>query len=166
MIQVSTGGTSRPHAASSLLHAVLMLNDVLEHVLCRHLGINETDFQALQHLMLERPLTPGELAGKLNISTAATTTLVDRMSGRGYVVRSAHPTDRRSFLLYPSPQAVSRTLNALRPLLADAELGIQKLDPEEQRAVVRYLEGILSAMRTQIDTLNPPTTTRKRNVRP
>ncbi|GAA3325656.1 MarR family winged helix-turn-helix transcriptional regulator [Paeniglutamicibacter sulfureus] len=165
MIKVSTGETSGPHAASKLLHEVLMLNDVLEHAVCRHLGINETDFQALQHLMLDRPMTPGELAGKLNISSAATTALIDRMSDRGYVSRAAHPTDRRSIRVHPSTRAVNLTMTALRPLFNDAELGIQELDPDEQRAVVRYLEGILTAMHTQIDTLAPPATTQKRNER-
>lgn len=165
MGNVYTSEMSGPHVASALLHAILMINDDLKHALCRHLGINETDFQALQHLMLDRPLTPGELAGKLNISSASTTALVDRMSERDYLMRSAHPTDRRSFLLYPSPRAVTRTMSALQPLLADAELGIQKLGPDEQHAVVRYLEGVLAAMRTQIDTLHPAATFKKRNER-
>lgn len=165
MIQVSTGETSGPHAASALLHSVLQLNAALEHALCRHLGINETDFQALQHLMLGHPMTPRDLAAKLNISSAATTALIDRMSGRGFVVRLAHPTDRRSLLLRPSPRAVTRTMAALRPLVDDAELAIQGLSPEGQRAVVRYLEYILSVMQTRIDALTPPTATKKRNER-
>ncbi|MBV1777823.1 MarR family transcriptional regulator [Paeniglutamicibacter sp. ABSL32-1] len=165
MIQVHAGETSGPHAASALLHSVLRRNDALEHALCRHLGINETDFQALQHLMLDHPMTPGDLAANLNISSAATTTLIDRMSGRGFVIRSAHPTDRRSLLLHPSPEAVTRTMTALRPLFADAELGILGLDPEGQLAVVRYLEHILAAMQSRIDALTPPIATKKRNER-
>lgn len=165
MIQVSNGETSGPHAASALLHSVLRLNAALEHALCRHLGINETDFQALQHLMLDHPMTPRDLAAKLSISSAATTALIDRMSGRGFVMRSAHPTDRRSLLLRPSPRAVTRTMAALRPLFDDAELAILGLNPEGQRAVVRYLEHILAVMETRIDSLTPPTATKKRNER-
>nr|WP_281070141.1 MarR family transcriptional regulator [Paeniglutamicibacter psychrophenolicus] len=137
----------------------------MEHALCRHLGINETDFQALQHLMLDHPMTPRDLAAKLNISSAATTALIDRMNGRGFVMRLAHPTDRRSLLLRPSPLAVTRTMAALRPLFDDAELAIQGLNPEGQRAVVRYLEHILSVMQTRIDSLTPPPATKKRNER-
>ncbi len=165
MTQVSTGKTSGPHAASALLHSVLRRNAALEHALCRDLGINETDFQALQHLLLDHPMTPRDLAGKLNISSAATTALIDRMSGRGFVVRLAHPTDRRSLLLRPSPRAITRTMATVRPLIDDAELAIQGLSPEGQRAVVRYLESILSVMQTRIDALAPPTVTKKRNER-
>jgi DNA-binding MarR family transcriptional regulator len=165
MTELPPGERSDPPTASMLLHSVLRLNDVLEHALCLHLGINETDFHALQHLMLVHPMTPGELAAKLNISSAATTALIDRMSRHGFVIRSAHPTDRRSLLLHPSPLAVSRTMTALRPLFAEAEHGIHGLSPEGQRSVVHYLEHILAAMQNRIDTLTPPAATKKRNER-
>ena len=158
MIRVSPDDGSALHPASRLLHEVLVLNDALEHAMCRHLNINETDFQALQHLIRFHSMTPGELAARLHISTAATTAVIDRMSERGHVLRAPHPTDRRSFLLSPSPTAIAQTLTALRPLFNDAERVVQALAPEEQQAVVRYLDAMLEAMNTQIDTMDTPTT--------
>ena len=157
--------SSGTHRASQLLHAVLMLNTTLEHSMCRRLKINHTDIQALQHLMLNEPMTPGELAGRLNISTAATTAVVDRMSQRGHVLRTPHPRDRRSLLIRPSPEAVTQTLETLRPLFDEAENIINALTPSGQDTVVVYLQGILEAMHAQIDAQRPPTIN-KRNERP
>lgn len=158
MVQGFPDDNSALHTASRLLHEVLVLNDALEHSMCRHLNINETDFQALQHLIRFRSMTPGELATRLHISTAATTAVIDRMSERGHVLRAPHPTDRRSFLISPSATAITQTLTALRPLFNDAERVVQALAPEEQQAVVRYLDAMLEAMNTQIDTMDTPTT--------
>ncbi|MFJ6415563.1 MarR family winged helix-turn-helix transcriptional regulator [Paeniglutamicibacter sp. NPDC091659] len=158
MVQGFPDDSPELHTASRLLHEVLVLNDALEHSMCRHLNINETDFQALQHLIRFRSMTPGELATRLHISTAATTAVIDRMSERGHVLRAPHPTDRRSFLISPSPAAITQTLTALRPLFNDAERVVQALAPEEQQAVVRYLDAMLEAMNTQIDTMETPTT--------
>lgn len=154
----SASPTERPgtHRASKLLHAVLMLNDALENAMCRHLKINETDLQALRHLMLGDPMTPSELAARLHISTAATTAVIDRMSERGHVLRTPHPNDRRSLLIRPSPEATMQTLATLRPLFSDAERCITDMAPAAQDSVVAYLENILDAMNAQIESLYTP----------
>ena len=41
-------------------------------------------------------VTPADLARRLQISTASTTKLVDRLEESGHVRRGPHPTDRRS----------------------------------------------------------------------
>ena len=149
---------SEAHPASRLLHEVLALNNTLEHAMCRHLNINETDFQALQHLTRHRSMTPGELATRLSISTAATTAVLDRMSERGHVHGSPHPSDRRSFLVSPSSEAITQALHMVAPLLADAQRIAESLTPEGQATVVHYLESMREAMRTQLAAIGTPTT--------
>ncbi|MGL3805534.1 MarR family winged helix-turn-helix transcriptional regulator [Paeniglutamicibacter sp. R2-26] len=147
-----------PHPASRLLQEVLVLNDALEHAICRHLDINATDFQALRHLIRLLSLTPSELAAHLRISTAATTAVIDRMTKRGHVLRTPHPSDRRSFLLSPSPAALAQTLAALDPLFNAAEQLTLAMSPEDERAVVRYLDGVRGAMHGQIEAMENATT--------
>ena len=149
---------SEGHLASRLLHEVLALNINLQHAMCRQLNINETDFQALQHLTRHRSMTPGELATRLSISTAATTAVLDRMSERGHVQRSPHPSDRRSFLVSPSPAAIAQALHIIAPLLDDANRIAESMTPDEQTAVVRYLESMLEAMHQQLTTIGTQTT--------
>lgn len=139
--------------ASRLLHEVLLFNDSLKHSLCRELEINETDFDALQHLTFGRPLTPSELAAKLRVSTAATTALIDRLSSRGRVVRTPNPMDRRSILIHPSAGTVELVVSAMRPLFDASTESLNNISAEEQHAVRKYLEHVLEVIHGRIDTL-------------
>ncbi len=64
------------------------------------MGMNETDLMALRFLLREqragRIVRAIDIARMLNISTASTTTLIDRLEKGGHVRREAHPTDRRA----------------------------------------------------------------------
>ena len=139
--------------ASRLLHEVLLFNDSLKHSLCRELEINETDFDALQHLTFGTPLTPSELAAKLRVSTAATTALIDRLSARGRVVRTPNPADRRSILIRPSTGTVELVVAAMRPLFDASSESMNNISAHEQQIVTSYLEHVLAAINGRIDTL-------------
>ncbi len=145
--ETATGGASR------LLHEVLLFNDSLKHSLCHELEINETDFNALQHLTFGLPLTPSELAAKLRVSTAATTALIDRLSARGQVVRTPNPLDRRSILIHPSTGTVELVVAALRPLFDASTESLKNVSAHDQQAVVAYLEDVLGAIHGRIDAL-------------
>src|SRR3954447_9599035 len=49
--------------------------------------------------------TPRGLATFLRVSTASTTTMLDRLGAAGHLDRVPHPTDRRSKVLVATPQA-------------------------------------------------------------
>ena len=146
--QASTG-----RSAARLLQEVLLFNDVLKHSLCRQLQMNETDFNALQHLTFGEPLTPSELAGKLGISSAAVTALIDRLSARRQVVRTPHPSDRRSVLIHPSPDTVELMVTTLRPLFKESNERLNNTAPEEQQAVMAFLEDVLQSIHVEIESL-------------
>jgi len=68
-----------------------------------HMRLNETDMKALRFLVVSKSqdviVTPGALAEHLNISTASTTKLLDRLAAAGHVERRPHPTDRRALMI-------------------------------------------------------------------
>ena len=69
----------RMHPATVLLRQILELNEVMEFAMRREMSLNETDFQAMQHLIKHRSMSPGELAQFLHLTAAATTTVIDLM---------------------------------------------------------------------------------------
>jgi DNA-binding MarR family transcriptional regulator len=71
------------------------------------MSVNTTDLQALRFTMRAEPseATPRRLADHLGITTAATTTLIDRMVSAGHLERMPNPADRRSVLLVPTERA-------------------------------------------------------------
>lgn len=157
----ASGGRS----AVRLLQEVLLFNDALKHAICRQLQINETDFNALQHLTFGKALTPSELAARLCLTSAASTALIDRLSARGQVMRTPNPSDRRSVLVHASPETVELVVTALRPYFKDSNERLNNTAPEEQQAVMAFLEDILHSIHAGIDSL-PPTTAAKRRARP
>jgi len=82
---------------------VQMQNAAILKVVAADIGIGTTDLQALAFVNGHSAVTPKQLSEHLELSTGATTSLVDRMDTAGYVHRVPHPTDRRSTLVELAP---------------------------------------------------------------
>jgi DNA-binding MarR family transcriptional regulator len=92
-------------------------------------------------------LGTGELTGRLGISPAATTELVDRLERAGHVLRRRDEVDRRRVRLSPSPSAITEVLGQLMPLLDRLDAVAEQLSDEDRAAVRRYLEGVTEVYR-------------------
>lgn len=92
---------------------VQMQNAAILKIVAADLGVGTTDIQALAFINGQGSVTPKQLSEHLELSTGATTSLVDRMDGAGHVHRVPHPTDRRSTLveLAPAGQAAIRDVS-------------------------------------------------------
>jgi len=119
------------------------------------MGMNETDLMALRFLLkgqrAQRIVRPIDIARTLDISTASTTTLIDRLEKGGHVRREAHPTDRRAGVVVPtvsSDEEVKETLGAMhRRMLAL----VDELSDQERAVVTRFLAGMTSAIEEASD---------------
>jgi len=87
----------------------------------RELTVNPTDLHAMEHLIQSGPLSPTELARRLDISTAAATTVVDRLTALGHATRTQHPTDRRGVVVVPSPASAARAMSILLPMITSID---------------------------------------------
>lgn len=87
----------------------------------RHLGgvltVGPTDLAAMELLLPTGPLSPSDLARRLNVSTAAATQIVDRLAGLGHVDRQPHAEDRRRVVVIPRPASIGRAANELLPIV-------------------------------------------------
>jgi len=117
--------------------------------------MNETDLMALRYLLREqragRIVRPIDLARLLHISTASTTTLIDRLENGGHVRREKHPTDRRAGVIVPtvsSDDEVRQTLGQMhRRMLAL----VDEFSERERAVVSRFLAGMTSAIEEAAD---------------
>ena len=85
-----------------LLHAVLDLRlelSRLNHCIAAEVGLNDVDLDCLEVLSREGPTSPGQLTRRLGIHPATMTGVLTRLEASGWILRSAHPTDRRASLL-------------------------------------------------------------------
>ena len=69
---------------------------------CELLSVSMTEFNLVIALDSKAGKTPKELATQLHLTTGAMTALLDRLEMAGLVVRSPHPTDRRSLVIHLS----------------------------------------------------------------
>jgi DNA-binding MarR family transcriptional regulator len=68
------------------------------------MGLNRTDLRCLDVLDQRGPLTAGQLAGAMHLSSGAITTLVDRLERAGYARRVRDTADRRRVVVELTPK--------------------------------------------------------------
>ncbi|GAA3338189.1 hypothetical protein GCM10017714_08350 [Curtobacterium pusillum] len=85
--------------AVSAFAALEHQNSQVIGVLSSRLGIGKTDLRALVYLSRNPGSMPKALAEHLQLSTGATTNLIDRMEAAGLLTRVPNPDDRRSSVL-------------------------------------------------------------------
>jgi DNA-binding MarR family transcriptional regulator len=112
--------------------------DAFDDAVAQRLGLNRTDLRCLDWLF-DGPKTAGQLAAATGLSTAATTTLVDRLERRGLVQRVRDAADRRKVLVEMTELGWRRTGELYGPL---AEQGARLLE--------QYTDDQLAAMRDHL----------------
>jgi DNA-binding MarR family transcriptional regulator len=137
----------------NLLVAAGLLLDRMDTVL-RPLGLTTSTFNVLQILGGDPdPLTPTELTTRypLPLTTATMTGLLDTCRRRGWVLRTAHPTDRRRTLIELTGQGEAVRADAERHVLAAEPLWVEPTSRAARERVVSTLGGViehLHALRT------------------
>src|ERR671914_192740 len=80
----------------STLDGVYFLQAVAERS-----GVNLTDMQCVAVLTQTGPITAGQLAEEMRLTTGAVTGVIDRMERAGYVRREKDPADGRRVIVRP-----------------------------------------------------------------
>ena len=114
--------------------------------LARRAGLSHSELVALEHLFAGG-LGPAALARRLKVTTAASTTIIDRLVERGHVRRDPHPTDRRRTEVTLTESGRAEVLTLLMPMFQELERLDLELSEEERAVVTRYLERAASALR-------------------
>lgn len=140
----------RVREASMLLREILDLTVDLEADVGAELDVNRRDFEAMQHLVMSGPLSPTEIARRLDVSTAAATLIVDRLAAVGHVTRQPHPTDRRGVLVIPNPASVERAMTRILPLILGVDRVLDDFTDDDQGVITQYLARVVGVYRAQL----------------
>jgi DNA-binding MarR family transcriptional regulator len=104
-----SGRTALIASAADVLRELMARAVLFQDAVARAVGLNATDMQCANLLLLHGPMTPGELASLTGISAGgAVTGVVDRLERAGLARRSREPTDRRRVVVTAEADEVWR----------------------------------------------------------
>ena len=107
----------------------------------RRLGLNPADLRCLDWLV-DGPKSAGELSSATGLKPAATTTLIDRLTDKGYVRRVPSADDRRKVLVEMTEEGMARTYEMYRPLVEEGQAQLFGFDAAELTRMRDFLVSI------------------------
>lgn len=140
--------TSLQRRLSYLLGTLYRRSIELETEGLAPLGMGIKQQAALDVLTDEGPMTQQDLGARLGIDRTTIVAVVDGLEGTGLIERARNPSDRRSYLVTPTPAGRGRQRSARRRV-TDAERSLLAgLDADERRALTDLLTRAVRAAAT------------------
>ncbi len=110
--------------------------------ICKQLGLSPAEYHGLKSIAPNEKLTCQELAHRMQLSLSRCSRIIDRLSTRGYLIRSDCLSDRRCKSI------------ALTEKGSDVHQRIQALRREcENRLLAGYAKSDLAALKQGLDKL-------------
>lgn len=138
---------------NQLMAAMGRLRDVerrLSDASRRFMRLNQTDMRALHFLIAAEgrgtAVTPSMLARHLEITTASTTKMLDRLERAGHITRYAHPDDRRALGVSITPETKLVARDTVGRQQAARVGPAARLDETDRQVVINFLERTADAL--------------------
>jgi DNA-binding MarR family transcriptional regulator len=125
-------------ALISLARAHEAANDAFDEIACQKLGINRTDLRCLNIVDNQGPMTAGRLAEQSGLTTAAVTSVLDRLERAGYARRVRDQEDRRQVIVEVTPLLAQRAGSIWGPLGDEARAAFARLSVEELNGLIGF----------------------------
>jgi MarR family transcriptional regulator, organic hydroperoxide resistance regulator len=113
-------------------------------------GLGITDMKALSSLLREGPMTAGQLARRLGLTTGAVTNVVDRLERRDVVTRAADVHDRRKVIVSVNQSRLAAGENVYQSIGAAFHQLHETYTLAELEFLVRYHEASIELTRREI----------------
>ena len=125
-------------------------SDVFVDVFARRHRLGRSDLNAIMWISTGqqsgRPMTAGELAGRLGLGPPATTALVDRLEAAGHVRRTRDPLDRRKVTIEMQPPALQVASEFFVPLGRLMSRALEDSSPDEMRQATAIVRRLITAV--------------------
>ena len=111
--------------------------------------MHRTDLNALalmmRHAAQNQVVTPGTLRKELNLSSPATTALIDRLHASGHLERERQGTDRRQVQLRMTAKAYRDGSAMFLPLARHIGAALTEFTPAELDVATRFMNSMIEA---------------------
>jgi DNA-binding MarR family transcriptional regulator len=135
----------------SLARAHEAANDAFDEVACQKLGINRTDLRCLNIVDNQGRMTAGRLAELSGLTTAAVTSVLDRLERSGYARRVRDLEDRRQVFVELTPLLAERAGAIWGPLGEEAMAAMARMSVEELKGVMDFFRLGIELNKRQVE---------------
>lgn len=111
-----------------------------------HLGMNLSDMLCLGILSSAGPITAGQLASMIGLSTGSVTGLIDRLERLDLVRRERDVEDRRRIVIHLNAGRAEQMSHAFIPMLEASWEYFKQFTDEDLSLISRYLSGTIQFM--------------------
>lgn len=142
--------TSAEREVLRALRDFVVADEEMRRATGRRMALGVSDVRATRFVMTACsegvPVTPRDVARHLGLTTAATTTVLDRLVEAGHVERRPHPTDGRSKVLVVTDHARQEAHGLLGGLHDEMRAAAAAVPEEARPALLAFLRDVTDAM--------------------
>lgn len=156
----SSTSPARPELIAAFMQEISRMSTwtvMFHQAASMRMGLNPTDGKCLSVLQEMGPLTAGELAEFIGLTTGAVTGVIDRLEKRGFARRADDPHDRRRVIVEPVKGATdTAAIGAIYGPLAEATQKefIDRYSDAELRLILDFIRQGAELMKAQTARLH------------
>jgi DNA-binding MarR family transcriptional regulator len=135
----------RRSSAAGVLHG---------QTIARRVGVNSTDLECLDLILMSGPSTAGEIARHTGLTSGAVTGLIDRLERLGLVERTADPADRRKVLVRVREDRIGPIAALYAPLEKAMQALLAGYSKEELKVLIDFSERSGGLLLARVSELN------------
>ena len=135
----------RRSSAAGVLHG---------QTVARRVGVNSTDLECLDLILMSGPSTAGEIARHTGLTSGAVTGLIDRLERLRLVERTADPADRRKVLVRVREDRIGPIAQLYAPLEKAMQSLLAGYSKEELKVLIDFSERSGGLLLARVSDLN------------
>src|SRR5438105_15354081 len=112
-------------------------------------GIGLSDFAVMEMLLHKGPQPVNEIGRRIELTSGAITTAVDRLESRGLVTREAHESDRRARIVRLTARGQAEAAKAFAHHKKAMDRAGDSLSASERARLIELLKKLGSSVETQ-----------------
>jgi MarR family transcriptional regulator, organic hydroperoxide resistance regulator len=117
------------------------------------LGLGITDLKTISTLLQEGPMTAGQIAKRLNLTTGAVSNVIDRLEQGKFANRTPDTKDRRKVIVTFDQEKLSSTNHVYRSMGEAFEKLLETYSIEELEFLVRFYDSTIDLTKLEIAKL-------------
>src|SRR5256884_7212138 len=145
MISAATRGKAADVSGTHLWLVMMKAHRTLQRLATRSIEASDvclSDFAVMEMLLHKGPQPVNEIGRRVELTSGAITTAVDRLESRGLVTREAHESDRRARIVRLTPRGKEEAVKAFAIHRTAMDVAASGLSKSERATLIQLLKKL------------------------